>query len=424
MTGSTETLPTLYSLPSYVFNDITTGFNGYNAGPGYDLLTGLGSPKAPLVVSGLGGAVASGGLSYSGAKAMLTNPQIIALFENSGAISTKVSVNWGDGSPATAGTIVGPNSTGLYEVEGTHAYANQGIYTITVNISFGPSAGVAVKSTAAISYNIGILLLDRTGAGAFTSSGNGGIAVTGGGDIIINSSNAKAAIQSGGGNVSATVIDVVGKVVHSGAGSFVGPVQPEPADADPLATLAAPPSSGPTFKNTSISGKTVTLSPGTYVGGIHITGNSKVTLMPGVYILQGGGLAVSGSSSLSGSGVTIYNAPATSGDEINFSGTSTITLSAPTSGAYQGIVFFQNRASNAPVALGSGSVVVSLTGVVYAPAAPVTISGTAKITIQGDAANGISGALIAADLNKSGDGTLTVNASANTVGGSLPRLSA
>ena len=336
----------------------------------------------------------------------------------------KTDINWGDGSPDSAGTIVGPNSTGLYQLEGSHDYVNQGIYTITVKISFGPSAGATVKSTATISYNIGILLLDRTGAGALTSSGNGGVAVTGGGDIIINSNNAKAAIQSGGGNISATVIDVVGKVVHSGAADFVGPVQPEPAYADPLATLAAPPSSGPTFKNTTISGKTVTLSPGTYVGGIHITGNSKVTLMPGIYILQGGGLSVSGSSSLSGSGVTIYNAPATAADEINFSGSGTITLSAPTSGSYQGIVFFQNRSSNTPVVLGSGSVVVNLTGVVYAPAAPVTISGTAKITIQGDAANGISGALIAADLNKSGDGTLTVDASANTVGGSLPPLSA
>ena len=57
--GATQTLPELYSLPSADFNDITTGNNGFNAGPGYDLVTGLGTPQAPLVVTGLVGAVAS-----------------------------------------------------------------------------------------------------------------------------------------------------------------------------------------------------------------------------------------------------------------------------------------------------------------------------------------------------------------------------
>ena len=43
----------LYSLPSSDFNDITSGFNGYSATPGYDLVTGLGTPKANLLVAGL-----------------------------------------------------------------------------------------------------------------------------------------------------------------------------------------------------------------------------------------------------------------------------------------------------------------------------------------------------------------------------------
>jgi subtilase family serine protease len=43
----------LYNLPSTDFHDITSGSNGYRAGPGYDLVTGLGSPIANLVVDGL-----------------------------------------------------------------------------------------------------------------------------------------------------------------------------------------------------------------------------------------------------------------------------------------------------------------------------------------------------------------------------------
>ncbi len=56
LNGYTQTLPMLYSLPSSDFNDVTTGSNGtYSAAPGYDLVTGLGTPKANLVVPALAG---------------------------------------------------------------------------------------------------------------------------------------------------------------------------------------------------------------------------------------------------------------------------------------------------------------------------------------------------------------------------------
>ena len=47
----------IYSLPASAFHDITTGGNGaVAAGPGYDAVTGRGSPYAGRVVSGLVGA--------------------------------------------------------------------------------------------------------------------------------------------------------------------------------------------------------------------------------------------------------------------------------------------------------------------------------------------------------------------------------
>jgi hypothetical protein len=52
--GATQTLPALYSPQmSQNFRDITTGNNGYDATPGYDLVTGLGSPWAPGLVHDL-----------------------------------------------------------------------------------------------------------------------------------------------------------------------------------------------------------------------------------------------------------------------------------------------------------------------------------------------------------------------------------
>lgn len=43
----------LYAIPSSSFHQVTSGFNGYSAGGGYDLVTGLGTPIANRVVAGL-----------------------------------------------------------------------------------------------------------------------------------------------------------------------------------------------------------------------------------------------------------------------------------------------------------------------------------------------------------------------------------
>ena len=51
--GTTQTLAALYALPQSDFHDVTSGSNGFPAGPGYDLATGRGSPVAKAVIAGL-----------------------------------------------------------------------------------------------------------------------------------------------------------------------------------------------------------------------------------------------------------------------------------------------------------------------------------------------------------------------------------
>src|SRR5262245_30552435 len=57
--GATQTLPLIYSLPQSDFHDITsgksTGSPNYSAAPGFDLVTGRGTPIADLVVNDLVG---------------------------------------------------------------------------------------------------------------------------------------------------------------------------------------------------------------------------------------------------------------------------------------------------------------------------------------------------------------------------------
>jgi subtilisin-like proprotein convertase family protein len=53
--GQTQTLPMLYTVSAADFHDITSGNNGYAAGTGYDLVTGLGTPVANRLILDLVG---------------------------------------------------------------------------------------------------------------------------------------------------------------------------------------------------------------------------------------------------------------------------------------------------------------------------------------------------------------------------------
>src|SRR5207248_9882842 len=108
--------------------------------------------------------------------------------------------------------------------------------------------------------------------------------------------------------------------------------------------------STPCTADPSISGGTVSLNPGTYCG-ITISGNANVTFNSGTFILLGGGFhAGSSNTTLTGTGVTFYNtcspSPCNGGSSgyqpISITGNLTATLSAPTSGSYAGILFYED----------------------------------------------------------------------------------
>ncbi len=69
--SSTETQQALYSLPQADYNSITSGYNGYTANGGYNLVTGLGTPMANLFVPDL--------IAYQGAGTVYAGPTVGAL---------------------------------------------------------------------------------------------------------------------------------------------------------------------------------------------------------------------------------------------------------------------------------------------------------------------------------------------------------
>jgi hypothetical protein len=115
---------------------------------------------------------------------------------------------------------------------------------------------------------------------------------------------------------------------------------------DPLAHLQAPSIGSCDHTNYSLGPIGIgTLYPGVYCGGITITGLAILHLQPGTYVIRGGGLNVLGGSVMTGTGVTFY----LTGDStypyggVNILGATVNSLVAPTSGAMEGILFFQDR---------------------------------------------------------------------------------
>ena len=119
----------IYSLPSSAFRDITTGRNGYSAGPGYDVVTGLGSPYVDRVVAGLVSLQNSGSGNYVAA----ASPQRVRRLHRLRARRhDEVLTSPGEGSSVSSGGSAfssSPNS-GSNVIEVTTINANQAIIIV------------------------------------------------------------------------------------------------------------------------------------------------------------------------------------------------------------------------------------------------------------------------------------------------------
>jgi Putative Flp pilus-assembly TadE/G-like len=124
-----------------------------------------------------------------------------------------------------------------------------------------------------------------------------------------------------------------------------------PRATDPFASLPAPTTgSCATHPTKTIITTTTTLNPGTYCGGITLSGG-HATFNPGLYILNGGGLVMTSALGgvATGTGVTFYNTGTGAGScNTCYRGITSFftlgsSLTAPTTGTYAGILFFQDR---------------------------------------------------------------------------------
>jgi hypothetical protein len=298
--------------------------------------------------------------------------------------------------PATASHSRYAGSNGFVRVEVTRPTAVTFMRLLvqrpTVNVRASATAGV--RSTP---YGVRLLVLKPNGQ-AMTMTGSCLVDV-GDGTVYVDSSDSSALRKVGSCTLNAGQVCVVGGISEVGSGEINATIiEGAPVEPDPLAGLPEPnlssyptsPDSGgtsskPALRHITGSG-TTTLRPGIYWGGLKISGSGNVNMLPGTYIMAGGGFAMSGSGTLTGTDIFIFNTedpykPNGAGayGDIDLTGSGARDLRAPSTGTYKGILIFNDRSSTRQIKLaGSGSLggQPPMRGVVYSPGGELWITGT------------------------------------------------
>jgi hypothetical protein len=97
----------------------------------------------------------TGNFSFAAVEGALSATQTVATFTDPGGAEANdgthysATIDWGDATAATTGTIT--FSSGVFSVQGAHTYAEEGSYTITVTINHEATTAVLATSSATVS---------------------------------------------------------------------------------------------------------------------------------------------------------------------------------------------------------------------------------------------------------------------------------
>ena len=200
------------------------------------------------------------------------------------------------------------------------------------------------------------------------SSASSSLSVSGSASVTIN-----AAIATGGINATSGLVDNMN-------------ISGSPPVPNPYAALTVPSKSSWGGKQSDSGAPTVTLNPGWYNNGLHITSNQVATLKPGVYYIDGAGgnLQIDSGAVVTGSGVTFVltssSGKSNSYPSVAINGTSSIKVTAPTSNSAlgtdsSGVVIFEDPKASGNLNI-NGSSHTYFGGAIVAPSMAINFSGT------------------------------------------------
>jgi Tfp pilus assembly protein PilV len=243
-------------------------------------------------------------------------------------------------------------------------------YTLTAAFRKVPAGGSAPSPPPTGPFPL--LALHTSGTG-LQITGSGTLRINNSGTIVVNS-NSSNPVQNVGGSITGAA-SVLGLGTCSNMfcpGNYSRITQ---APVDPYKVLAAPSTAGLPARAGCPGG---TAQPGVYAAPLSLV-DTSCTLASGAYVFQSGlSLVGSGSLTSAAGGVFMYFA----GGSLSLTGSGSVNLSPLTTGPYANILVFQSRTSSLPMTLtGSGSV-NGYAGLIYAPAAPVSLVGSGSLAVS------------------------------------------
>jgi Flp pilus assembly protein TadG len=244
-------------------------------------------------------------------------------------------------------------------------------------LGFRTASIVARATTGANEATSGGCVITLNPSASASLSLNGGTNLTSGCGVFVNSIAADAITAVGGGTITtngSAKTEIVGN--WSGSGVIApAPRTGVPYQGDPMADLLPPTYSGCDNAGVNLgSHDSAALTPGVYCGGINLSSHAAITLSPGTYIVKNG-ISLGAQTAMSGTGVTIY----LQSGGVTMAGGASVNLTAPSSGAWQGILFFQDRLDTTDSTLVGGTT-QQMNGALYFPKAHLNYTGGSGVT--------------------------------------------
>jgi autotransporter-associated beta strand protein len=475
--GRGGTLPALYQAPASDYHDITTGNNGFAAGPGYDLVTGRGTPIAPFLVHHLihtpatrtwtGGGSDSNWSDAANWGGTAPSPGDDLVFASGASALTAVN-DFPSGTEFDAITISGAgyaiSGNDIALLGGLNASAATGSTSFSINTTLlsglawtTGGSGSSLTLTGNINNEGFTLAIGGSGSIAFDGiiSGAGGLTYTGTGTLTLGGSAANTytgptAIQSGTLVLNNSAGTAVPGALTIGTTSTTATVRLNAAAQTSSSTAVTINSSSLLDLNgnadaigtLSLTGASITTEAGalTLNGDVTASGTSSIsgnltlagtstftvngtgTLTVSAAIGGSGGLTKAGSGTLaitvggSYSGGTTLNAGTLAVGDPAALGTGTVTLAAGTISATGAAVSLANAVSVTGNFSVGGTLGLTFTG-------PVTLTGNRTVTVASSVTATFGGAIGESGgsrvLTKAGSGTLVLAGSNTYSGGTV-----
>lgn len=195
-------------------------------------------------------------------------------------------------------------------------------------------------------------------------------------EFHVRSTANPAAVFNAGTSLTTARLCIAGASVLDNGGNHPGMQTSCAAAPDPYAgALPEPSSASCDYFASNHNGGTVNLTPGVYCGGINFNAAPDVTFAPGLYVISGGNWNVNGGT-WTGNGVVFYFADSSI---IQFNNGVDAALSAPASGAYEGVAMFEKGGlARSPFVL-DDSQGFDIEGLIYLPSRDTIFNASSSL---------------------------------------------